>query len=340
MVTIKVEVAPQYAARDVGDTLGGYRIHTTVPGGVQTLVDLPDLETWTDTKIALLAQRWQQQGLIVDDGNGLWRYEHVDYAPAVMPPPTPTEALVVRALYSVGDTFTSMGLTPEIRARGQNGQARVGIGDTWVDRSHSWLAQTPMTPWGAGRDTQVHGTHVTTTASGSEGIATAAHLYLANCLPGGNGSEATVAQGVRWLADQGCEVVNLSLGGSPSSVIDEAVQYARARGAWVCVAAGNGGGAAIGSPARAATVIVMACDRARRPASFTDGRGWPQSNRIYAPGVDIVAGFPDQQQGVSSGTSMATPHITGACAILRGAGLTEAAMLAYLRAAAHQLVVT
>jgi subtilisin family serine protease len=136
----------------------------------------------------------------------------------------------------------------------------------------------------------------------------------------------------------GCDVLTLSLGGSPSSVIDAGVQYARERGCWVLAAAGNSGGNPTpGSPARAATVIVMAADRACVHASFTDGREWSLPNRYYSMGVNIVAGVPGGATGIMSGTSMACPTLAGLALLLRAAGYSEAQMLAYL--ASHQVAV-
>lgn len=336
MARIKVELAPRLAPTDIGDQLDGFPIIQTVPGGHHALVRLPD--TYSAADIEATVRGWLRDGLVVDDGRGLWRFEHTDYLPAWLGKSAMAYGDDVRPLFSAGDTFPLMGITDETRRLGGEGAVRVGIADTWVDANHSFLEGSEIHQYGAGRGPNSdHGTHVTTTAAGREGIARGASLYLANCLPNGSGSEQTVAAGVRWLADQGCEVINMSLGGTVSGVIDDSVRYARQRGAWVCVAAGNGGGQPIGSPARAATVIVMACDRTLRPALFTDGRGWVNPNRVYAVGVDVVAGFPDQKQGVSSGTSMASPQVTGACALLRHAGISEADMLAYL--AQHQVAV-
>lgn len=326
MVLIKVEAAPRYSPLDTGATFHGWPIVSTTPGSPHLIVDVPEDEA---TQLTTL----QQQGVIVD-----WRPEHADYAPLGWPVVMPA---AVAALFTVGDTFPLVGITDEVRQRGNWGAKRLGHVDTPVDASHPFFAGKTLVranntaPNG---ETDAHGTHTLTTAAGGEGVAYDAEMYTYPALAGGQGSEAAVANGIRWCADQNCDVLTLSLGGSPSSVIDAGVQYARERGCWVFAAAGNSGGNPTpGSPARAATVIVMAADRACVHASFTDGREWSLPHRYYSMGVNIVAGVPGGATGIMSGTSMACPTLAGLALLLRAAGYTEAQMLAYL--ATHQVAV-
>lgn len=329
---VKVQAAPGYVNLDVGATFHGVAIAATVPGSPQMILDFP--ADMTPEQVAQQIHDWAAQGTIVDDGNGLSRLPHEDYRPLGFPDPLPP-GLHAEAAEMVGDTFPLIGLTDAVKAMGNWGAGRFGIADTYLDTSHPFLAGKTVVSAANPPDSEAHGTHTTTTAAGQQGIASDAEIYHVNVLPGGTGSEATVANGIRWLADQGCAVISLSLGGSASSVIDAAVTYARQRGAWVVAAAGNSGaGTIIGSPARAATVIVLACDRLYRLAFFSEGGAWANGNRVTSQGVRVVAGAPGGGVMSMSGTSMATPHIAGALMYLRP-WQTEAQMLAYLQSHIH-----
>ncbi|RYE86461.1 MAG: peptidase S8, partial [Myxococcales bacterium] len=143
-------------------------------------------------------------------------------------------------------------------------------------------------------DDQGHGTHVagtiaqsTNNGHGAAGIAYDAQLMPVKVLAAnGSGTTAAVADGIRWAADHGAQVINLSLGGSrPAQVLQKAVEHALSKGAVVIAAAGNSGGS-VGYPAAHDGVIaVSASDRNDKLASFSS-RGAEVD--IAAPGVDVV----------------------------------------------------
>lgn len=140
-----------------------------------------------------------------------------------------------------------------------------------------------------------------------------------------------LADGIRWAADHGADVINLSLGDDSESAHpepgeDAAVQYALKKGAVVVASSGNGGekGDHISYPAAYPGVIaVAAVDRYGTHASFSTRRWYAT---VSAPGVDIVVPAPDRKYYVEWGTSAASAFVSGAVALVRAAhpGLTPA----------------
>ncbi|MEU2118225.1 type VII secretion-associated serine protease mycosin [Streptomyces sp. NPDC016459] len=140
-----------------------------------------------------------------------------------------------------------------------------------------------------------------------------------------------LAEGIRWAADHGADVINLSLGDDsksahPDAGEDAAVQYALAKGVSVVASAGNGGekGDHISYPAAYPGVIaVTAVDRYGTHASFSTRRWYAT---VSAPGVDIAIADPDRRYYEGWGTSAAAAFASGAVALVRAAhpGLTPA----------------
>ncbi|MDA2806225.1 S8 family peptidase [Nocardiopsis suaedae] len=172
---------------------------------------------------------------------------------------------------------------------------------------------------GDGIDRQGHGTHVAGTIGGeSVGVAPGADLHGVKVLgDDGSGSYADVIAGIDWVAQNAPDgsVANMSLGGPGSQAVDDAVNNLVDSGVFTAVAAGNDGWLASWySPARAAKVTtVAASDRNDRSASFTN---WGSAVEIYAPGVDVESSVPGGGYDTYSGTSMASPHVAGAGALV------------------------
>ncbi|MFF3764124.1 type VII secretion-associated serine protease mycosin [Streptomyces sp. NPDC001922] len=133
-----------------------------------------------------------------------------------------------------------------------------------------------------------------------------------------------LADGIRWAADHGADVINLSLGDDsksahPEPQEDAAVQYALSRGAVVVASAGNGGkkGERASYPAAYPGVIaVTAVDRYGNRAAFSTRRWYAT---VAAPGVDVVIADPDRHYYKGWGTSAAAAFVSGAVALVRSA---------------------
>ncbi len=179
-------------------------------------------------------------------------------------------------------------------------------------------------------DLNGHGTHVAGTIAaernqfGNTGVAYDAQIMPIRVLnEAGKGTDQSISEGIYYAANNGADVINLSLGGSYSDAIAQAVQYATQRGAVVVMASGNEGGAEPSYPAHLATnwgIAVGAIDRYGNMADFSNRAG-QDSKMCYvvAPGVDIYSTTPNDDYESMQGTSMAAPHVTGVVALMLSA---------------------
>ncbi len=190
-----------------------------------------------------------------------------------------------------------------------------------------------------GKDDNGHGTHVAGTIAqstnngyGVAGIAHEASIMPLKVLAGsGGGTVADIAEAIKFAADNGADVINLSLGGGGSShLMEEAINYAYNKGVVIVAAAGNSGENASGYPARYPKVIgVSATDASGEKASYSNyGAGVD----ISAPGgsetAQILQNTIDPSTGESiflgaMGTSMASPHVSGVAALIKASGISE-----------------
>jgi subtilisin family serine protease len=169
-------------------------------------------------------------------------------------------------------------------------------------------------------DCNGHGTHVAGTVGGTTfGVAKEVTLHPVRVLDcRGSGTTSGVIAGVDWVAanHEGPAVANMSLGGAVSPSLDTAVSNAIASGVTFAVAAGNSNrDACTASPARVPEAITVgASTEDDERASFSNFGGCVD---IFAPGKDIKSAGKknDTATAVLSGTSMATPHVTGAAAL-------------------------
>jgi len=172
----------------------------------------------------------------------------------------------------------------------------------------------------AATDLNGHGTHVSgTIASQTYGLAKKVNIFGVKVLNGqGSGAYSDVVAGIQYVAGvvkAGKTVINMSLGGSQSQAVDDAVNAAFTAGVVVIVAAGNSSDDACQySPAGAANAFAVgAIDKTDTQASFSS---FGKCVKAYAPGEDITSLWINgQATNTISGTSMATPHVVGTAAL-------------------------
>jgi subtilisin family serine protease len=181
---------------------------------------------------------------------------------------------------------------------------------------------------GKNDDCHGHGTHVAGTVSARDntsdvvGVAPGAKLTGVKVLGcNGSGSTSGVIKGVDWVTANAKEpaVANMSLGGSVSQALDDAVKRSAASGVFYALAAGNSGANACNSsPARTGAgtnngiMTVAATDSTDREASWSN---YGSCVDIWAPGVSILSTRRGGGTTTMSGTSMASPHVAGGGAL-------------------------
>jgi hypothetical protein len=270
---------------------------------------------------------------------------------------------------------------PEVWAQGYTGEGIViAVIDTGVDYNHSdlddniWVNSGEVAGDGIDNDNngyvddvrgwdfvsndnnpmdeEGHGTHVSgIIAAEDNGTGITGVAYNARIMPvrvldeNGSGYVSDVAAGIRYAANNGANVINLSLGGGYDSDVEAAIQYAVGRGVVVVMASGNEYDSQPGYPARMADqygIAVGAVDRNNRIPSFSNRAGSTVLDYVVAPGVDIYSTTPNNSYDSYNGTSMATPHVAGVAALMLSANsnLTPAQVESLLTQTANSTGIT
>jgi len=187
-------------------------------------------------------------------------------------------------------------------------------------------------------DDNGHGTHVSGIVAGDSstitGVAPDASLIAYKVLgSSGSGSDSNVLAAVERAADPNgdgntsdhVDVANLSLGGggNPDDPLSEAIDNASAAGVTFAIAAGNNGAFhSISSPGTARSAITVGASDLNDLMTSFSSRGPNTKNLaikpdVVAPGLSILSSYPGNRYVTLSGTSMATPHVAGAAALLK-----------------------
>lgn len=216
---------------------------------------------------------------------------------------------------------------------------KVAIVDTGIDCTHPELDgncaggidevnddSDPM-------DDHGHGTHVAGTVAGEDdnagvvGVAPKALLYGIKVLSAtGSGYWSNILAGIEWAVDNGIQVTNNSYGGSgyPGSIVEAAFDNSYAQGVIHIAAAGNSGncsgtGDTVGYPAKFASVIAVAATNSSDNRACFSSTG--PAVEISAPGVSVKSSTMGGGYASWSGTSMASPHVAGAAALVIASGI-------------------
>ena len=207
------------------------------------------------------------------------------------------------------------------------------MGDDYSDTTERIYGNTDV----EGPDAS-HGTHVAgivgavrSNGLGMDGVATGVRIMPIRAVPNGDERDKDVANAIRYAADNGAHVINMSFGKGYSpekEVVDAAVRYADSLGVLMIHAAGNDG-ENVDSTANFPTRTYLNGGQAQRwievgassweggdqlAASFSNYGA--ASVDVFAPGVSIYSTIPDDQYERIDGTSMAAPMVTGLAALL------------------------
>jgi thermitase len=213
-----------------------------------------------------------------------------------------------------------------------SGSVTVAVIDTGVDYNHPDLASRVTAGYDYANgdsdpyDDNGHGTHVAGLAAAAtdNGIGVAGVDWNARILPlkvldsSGSGYDSDIASAIRYAADSGAQVINMSLGSSTSSyTLQSAVNYAYGKGVTIVAAAGNDGSGSVSYPAAYNGVIAVgAIDSSNNKADFSN---YGSKLDLVAPGVGVYSTYAGSRYQSMSGTSMASPIVAGAACLVLAA---------------------
>ena len=215
-----------------------------------------------------------------------------------------------------------------------NANVVVAVVDTGIQRDHPDLDSKILAGYDfvegdtSPDDSVGHGTHVagiaaaeTDNNSFGAGACPLCTILPVRVIEDRRGKLSDVVAGITYAADNGAQVINLSLGGVKTVALENAVNYAWQKGAFLSCAAGNNGKDMPFYPAAYNHCFsVAATDQNDTWASFSNYGTWVD---IAAPGASIYSTLTDSDYGSLIGTSMASPHVAGIAGLLSSQGLTN-----------------
>ena len=213
---------------------------------------------------------------------------------------------------------------------------KVAVVDTGIDLTHPDLAANivggynAIDPTKSPTDDNGHGTHVSGIIAGIDntigvlGVAPRASLLAVKVLNRqGSGYYSDIIEGIGWSVDNGAQVINMSLGGTyDSTALHSAIVSAVNAGVVVVAAAGNSGPGdnTVGYPAKYPEVIAVSATTSSNTIASYSSRG-PEVD-LAAPGSSIFSTYKGGAYQTLSGTSMASPHVAGAVALVIASGVS------------------
>ena len=225
--------------------------------------------------------------------------------------------------------FAKYGYNPEFNPRPI-------VGDDYDDKTEQFYGNNNV----KGPDA-LHGTHVAGIIAatrgnnvGMDGIATNTKIMGVRAVPNGDERDKDVANAIRYAVDNGADIINMSFGKSYSpykEVVDQAVTYAESKGVLMIHAAGNDGQNLDEDPSYPTPYLDDYLNDPKVSSWITVGaNSWKptkdfiadfsnygdQSVDLFAPGVDIYSTTPDSSYDRLGGTSMASPVVAGAAALI------------------------
>ena len=298
----------------LGDATGAQAVAASLSGEYNLPVANPNYAVYADPILDI-----DPEALAVEVPQEM---DWSDWVQDVMTNPDPFLTLPYHYQYQywhdVIDTYAAWGVNTGIN------DVFVAVVDTGVQSSHPDLYVTEhkvttvnLTGDGDGHGTNVCGIIGATMDNGKGGAGVAPFIDLHSYRVANSSGSMTnnaIYYAIRQAAQDGADVINLSLGGYYySSVIQNAIDYAHSYGVTVVAAMGNDGTNVKCYPAACKNVIaVAATDRSNRRAYFSNYGSWCD---ISAPGVGNWSTYPGSTYDSMSGTSQATPVVVGAIAL-------------------------
>ena len=243
-----------------------------------------------------------------------------------------TEKLPNDPMYNQQYALSKMDLAKAWDVTTGSNDVVVAVLDTGVQSNHPELTGRVLKGYNFVNNTEDtedwgrHGTMVSGTiaANTNDGVGIAGTMWQGKILPvtvmssSGSGTHYGIAAGIRYAADKGVQIINMSLGGgSDSAVMRDAITYALGKGVIVVASAGNGGSSSPSYPAATPGVIAVgASDKNDNVASFSS---YGSHVTIVAPGAEILTSDMGSKYATVNGTSFSSPYTAGVIGLLLSA---------------------